>query len=544
MSFFNNFGKNKKDGILDSINKDFGEDGKPIIANKNKTTKDSKSNVVVSTNLSEEKDKFVAVVSESKAEEIAESIGAVTADKISNHSESTQAASNIIKSFVNEKSDVTINVEKNNDGSSTIKSVEIDKANEACNSFNIIKNADQCISIDNGNIALYEPKTEVKLSKEDLANIASVGIQETIKIKINDGDKLNIADEARKLEDLSNAGKNVSTASQKVSFIQPKQEEDKKIILMNLEPPALDTEEDVLKEIDSLKTIKTSWKDYCLMMLNSTAEPLRSIWREKIITSITHWEFGNGSISEGNIAGLEIMSALPSELTKSVVNDYYEPGAWQKLNRLSGSKRMNIAIGKYPEESLSNEANTCIKYIVKHWDKYGHLIHEIQLLERMWELAQQSAGKCVSQDEVLTYLLEKPLDDKIGSVWIEASTDIFENGIPSTKYEKYYKAAKIEGFPLEPSHDIEVQKKNFTDMCDIILKEDVGYCCCWKKICICILKNDVSMKYAGFGATLRERKAREDAVAAFSTKQEEKEKAKIAAAQLATKIEKERKQNA
>ena len=341
---------------------------------------------------------------------------------------------------------------------------------------------------------------------------------------------------------------------------------------------------DFINEVKELNRIHVSWRDYALIMLNSTAEPLRSIWREKIVTSIAHWEFDKGSISEGNIAGMEILEVLPSELTEKLVDDHFEPGKWKKLGRLNGSKRMILHIGHYPQESTSNEANICLKYLVKNWDNviYENLtgkdiIMNTPLLYRIWDFAQKSDGKCITGDEVLTYLLEKPLENdmKKYGVWMDAAEDIFENGIPSEKYKDYYKISKIEDYPLAYKDEtgiadidcneennfymreyrnnngsleiialpLEEQKQNFLNVCGIILKEDVSYCCCWKKICICILKNDVSFKYAGFGATLRERQARENAMAAFSTKQEEKEQAKKNAEALAAKIEKENTEN-
>ena len=341
---------------------------------------------------------------------------------------------------------------------------------------------------------------------------------------------------------------------------------------------------ETINRIKKLNNINTSWRDYALMMLNSTAEPLRSIWREKIVTSVTHWEFNHGSISDGNIAGIEILTVLPNKLTEKLVNDHFDGDGWYKMERLNRSKRMNVFVGHYGQESFSNEANICLKYLVKHFDtpafineipgskehmgkaEYEYitgeeLIMEIPLLYKIWDFAQKSGGKCINDDELLTYLLEKSVDDSNYGVWVDVADDVFKNGIPSETYRKYWKSDKIEGYPLAfagddeyfkyyrniPDRieeiDIEEQKKNFLSVCDIFLKENVSWAACWKKVCICILKNDVSFKYAGFGATLRERKAREDAMAAFSTKQEEKAKAKENAEALAKKIEKENMEN-
>lgn len=341
-------------------------------------------------------------------------------------------------------------------------------------------------------------------------------------------------------------------------------------IPMNLSIPSLDSEEDIKRELHNLSIIKTTWKDYCLMMLNSTAEPLRTIWREKIVTSIVHWEFNSGSIGEENLVGLQVLSALPNDFTEKIVDDHFTPGAWHKDGRLTGSKKMKVVLGHYPQESLSNEANLCVKAILKNWDEYNHLIFETPMLNAMWNLAQRSMGQCLLPDELLTYTLEKPVDDSSDIGWIDVCDDIYTNGIPSNKFKKYWRSGKIENYPLAYQDEnsaiegcdennffyvqkiaqkdgsvklipltLKEQKENFENLCDIILKENVAWSPCWKKICICILKNDVSMKYAGFSATLRERQARENAMAAFSKKKEERDKAKVEADKLAKRIEAE-----
>lgn len=341
-------------------------------------------------------------------------------------------------------------------------------------------------------------------------------------------------------------------------------EERRRKAFVKIKDVKLDTDKEIMDELNELNIIRTSWRDYSLMMLNSTADPLRSIWREKIVTSHCHWTYEKGSISEGNIAGMEILTVLPSKLTEYLVDDHFEEGELIKLNRLNGSKRMNVHIGHYPQESTSNEANICLKYLVKNFDniiyegKTGKdLLMEIPLLFRMWDISQKTAGESITSDEILTYNLDKTMNDSEYGAWMCALDDVALNGIPSEKYAEYWKLSKIEGYPLAEYDSTEknwvgkdgktipldIQKENFVKMCDVILKEDVNMCCCWKKIAICILKNDCQMKYAGFSETLRERIAREEAIAAFSQKQEEKEKAKENARILAEKIEKENKQN-
>jgi hypothetical protein len=340
-----------------------------------------------------------------------------------------------------------------------------------------------------------------------------------------------------------------------------------------------------MSELNELDRIHITWRDYALMLVNSTGNNggLRDIWHEKILTSFEHWNCKDGSISEVNINGLEVLTELPSDFTKSVVDDHYERDgehSWKKLERLAGSKRMKVHVGKYPQESLSNEAYLCLKVVMQDMGNLEWMVWQSPLLTRMWKLAQMTDGAVVTQDEMLTYILERHVDDTKYGSWIPCAVEIALKGPPSKKYEKYWKTAQIEGFPLhaenqqecldilseivwDPSDQryslenvwnalerlfdvyrcslsMQEQIKNMDFMCQQrVLREDVSYSPCWKKIAICVLKNDVSFKFCGFGATLRERQAREEAIAAFDTKQEEREKAKAEALRIAEQRKKE-----
>lgn len=284
---------------------------------------------------------------------------------------------------------------------------------------------------------------------------------------------------------------------------------------------SFELDSDLIEEISELGTIHASWENYALHLLNSTPDPLRSIWREKLITSIINWEFKEGSIGEGNLAGLEVLSALPDEFTKMVVDDVWDARIWAKRERLSGSKKMKIFLGHYPQESLSNEANLCCRFLIENYEEYGSLITETPILAKIWNFTQASGGRCVYPDEILTYTLEKPINDELEAPWVEVASDLYLNGIPSDKFEKYYFVEKIEGFPLSPPDDIEQQKQNFLDVCDVMFKEDMLQGPNWKRICISILKNDISFQYAGFTKTLKENQARERAMQAFDSVRKE-----------------------
>jgi hypothetical protein len=271
-----------------------------------------------------------------------------------------------------------------------------------------------------------------------------------------------------------------------------------------------------LDEIKHLNKQHITWRDYALMMLNSTADPLRSIWREKIVSSIISCEFKANALSEGNIAGLEILNSLPDWLTLQCCDEIWN--FYEKVERIPGSKRISTYLRHYPQESLSHEAFLCISNLVLNWSYYGEkIIMETPLLKRMWDLSQWAKGDCLYPDEVLTYTLDKELNPKVDGGWIEASMDVFENGRPSHRWDKYWLSDRLDFYPFTGNKNDRIRKAYFLNVGKIILKEDMMGCPSWKRLCICMLKNDISMRYAGFSMTYRERLAREEAMEAFGT---------------------------
>lgn len=287
--------------------------------------------------------------------------------------------------------------------------------------------------------------------------------------------------------------------------------------------------QDLINEINELNNIHLTWKDYCLFLLNSSPKRLRDPWREKLITGIVHSKFFYNSLFESHFIGLEIMSELPNDFTEFLVDDYFVKGQWEANGRLSGSKKIKVKLGKFPQNSIDNEANICLNFIIdndENFNKYFYLIEQSRLLSRIWEFSQKYHGNCIYPDEILTYSLEKTINDKNDNCyWIDVAEDIFENGLPSNKFKKYYYSDKI-----NKETDVYYTKykhtpiENFKLVIDKILKEDILGCPSWKKICICILKNDITFSYAGFAPSYKEKLARQKALEAFDKKFKNKNK--------------------
>lgn len=313
---------------------------------------------------------------------------------------------------------------------------------------------------------------------------------------------------------------------------------------------AVEITEELLKEVAEMNNQHQTWRDYTLFLLNTSDEPQRSGWRDKFITSMIHWIFNEGSVGEGLIAGVEIMSELPDWLTMKVVDDSWNYDQWYRNGRLPGSKKQKVLLGHYAQESHMVEAHKCIKYILNNWNEINpetgkpinHLIKDSEYLLKIWHFAQKSGGNMLLPDELLTYTLEKEVNELDKAYWTDVASDVFENGIPSNKYKDSWRNGKMEQFPVASyafnevaldgenwwtafELDLESQKENVNSVLEVMLKEDLSNSPCWKRFAVVILKMDISGKYAGFAPTLKERKMREEALAVFSSDEKERQKA-------------------
>lgn len=264
--------------------------------------------------------------------------------------------------------------------------------------------------------------------------------------------------------------------------------------------------------LESLRLVHTTWRDYCLYMLNTTSEPIRSIWREKMITSIMSWKFSTGSVNESTLDALTVLTELDNDFTKKITDDFWEKEDWRTFGRLNISGKHVLSISKYPQESLEKEALMCIERIIDEQD-----MTMLESSDKLTELAllwNEQGGRSLTPLEAIQ------------------------------NYAGKKKKVVIETDP-EPA-DIGSDKfwSNVRKGMNIWFKEDIHSTSSWKRFVVAIMKNDVTLKYLGFAPTSTERMARAKAVAAFSDKEEERKKAKADADKLAKKIEKENAANA
>lgn len=330
----------------------------------------------------------------------------------------------------------------------------------------------------------------------------------------------------------------------------------------------------LMKEVAEMNLQRISWRDYALNLLNTAAEPARSNWREKLVTSIIHWSYGKGgSFNEGNLEGLEVLTELPSGLTEEIVDDSYERGTWYFNGRLAGSKKRKMLLGHYSQQSLAKEGNIMWEWMMNNWFEEWEgkpiwkIVQDSDHLRKTFEFAQRSGGEVLFNDEILTYVLEKDAHEERPAFWTNVSDDVFTNGIPSDKYKNDYKTIMPEQYPVESyfieesfegdfwwnkflrpeerSSNPEITEpmkrlfKNVQDVADKYMKEDLSNSPSWKRMVVVILQNDIDGKYMGFSKSSVAELSRAEAMAAFSKNEKEADQAKASIGILKKKVEKE-----
>lgn len=272
---------------------------------------------------------------------------------------------------------------------------------------------------------------------------------------------------------------------------------------------------DLTRIPSSMLYIDTTWKDYALYMLNTTKDPLRTIWQEKMVTSILSWKYSAGSVNQSTIDALSVMTELPDGFTDYMINDHWDKTLWNTFGKLAVSKKIVLALEHYPEESLEKEAQVCLlKLLDLRTEKSEELLKSSPTFMRLAEEWNSFGGKSMT-----------PLN-----------------------YQKMTFGAKDYDIPEKidnpPEIFSEAWYKNMKAAILIWFKEEIHSTSSWKRFLIAVNKGDPTLKYIGFGQTSRERMLRAKAISAFEKENDKKEKAKKEADMLAKKIAKEAKENA
>ena len=206
-----------------------------------------------------------------------------------------------------------------------------------------------------------------------------------------------------------------------------------------------------------------TWQDYFYHLLNTSSEPFRTNWRNKIVSSILASRFQGESMSHASLDALKMMTELDNDLTMSLVDDFWTEDMWKQHGKLKSNKII-ISLCKSPQESLTMEAQKIVTHALENGMLYDLMI----------------------QSPTLKKLVER-----------------WENGDILSAEEVRLGMKRSERFKM-----LENDEKNISLGNKVWFAETIKDNFSWKRYAIMILKNDTIGKYLGFTPTYKERLSR------------------------------------
>lgn len=217
------------------------------------------------------------------------------------------------------------------------------------------------------------------------------------------------------------------------------------------------------KNCKELNNIHFTWKDYTLYLLNNSDKEARENWQEKMVTDILKHRFQGVSSTLSAYHALKIMSELPQDYVKSIVDQVFEENIdWKYYTTHSKSKQPIISFLTYPMESVEKMCQDIILDIVSKEDI--KMLNQSRMLKSLTDLWQSEIYNCE----------EKRIAELNGK-----------------DYNNYFKDKGFWG--------------NIEHGAKIYFKENMQSSSSYKKFCIAILKNDMVLTYLKFTPTYKER---------------------------------------
>ena len=282
------------------------------------------------------------------------------------------------------------------------------------------------------------------------------------------------------------------------------------------------------------------WSDYAIYLINSQPTTwIRENWQKKIETSIRHWSHTGSAIQE-KIRDAFLVLSDTRNMKFSEYKEPYTKGIWWDQVGFADLSRMPIVkVFKYPEDSAENQARYYIERIVEGL-KSEDEIDRNEALEEVYNnktLRSILFGENGSMDNITE--LPKSLY-YITHPWCSVEDLV---NIPSGQ-ECRMVVLKAENAKIptrvRDSCTMDQLIKALENGARRYFRDDVRNSCSWKRVTIMCLRMDNNGTYMGFSPSTEMRMLREQGMAAFSAKKEEREEALKKYEELKAKLAKEK----
>ena len=283
-----------------------------------------------------------------------------------------------------------------------------------------------------------------------------------------------------------------------------------------------------------------NWSDYAIYLINSQETKwIRENWQKKIETSIRHWSHTGSAVQEKIRDAFLVLSDTKNMKFSQYKEPYTKGLWWDQVGNADISRMPIIKVFKYPEDSAENQARFYIEKLIEGLKSDKKEMKEEALKEiydnntlRTILFGENGTMENITNLPKSLYYIVHPwtsLEDLVN--------------IPSGK-ECRMRILGADGVKdinrVRDSCNMEELIKALENGSRRYFRDDVKNSCSWKRVTIMCLRNDVNGTYMGFSPSTEMRMLREQGMAAFSAKKEEKEKALKKYEALKAKLAKEK----
>lgn len=276
-------------------------------------------------------------------------------------------------------------------------------------------------------------------------------------------------------------------------------------------------------EVNTPKTRK--WSDYAIYLINSQeTEWIRKNWQKKIETSIKHWA-NTGSAIQEKIRDAFLILSDTKNMKFSEYKEAYTKGIWwDEVGHADISRMPIVKVFKYPEDSAENQVRYYIERLLEglkseNKEKQDEALKEIYDNKTLRTILFGKNGTMENITELpksLYYIIHP---------W--TSVEDLVNILSGDECRMIVLGAKDAKKPVRVRDNCTMEEliKALENGARRYFRDNVRNSCSWKRVTIMCLRQDNNGTYMGFSPSTEMRMLREQGMAAFSAKKEEREKA-------------------
>lgn len=295
-----------------------------------------------------------------------------------------------------------------------------------------------------------------------------------------------------------------------------------------------------LKYFEANIPVKKTWKDYALHLVNShPTKWVKEGWSRKLRTSEKHWSHHGSAVFESIRDALWVLhyAKNPKYIEYPEESNEYKI-FWDQIGFTEISRMPIVKLFRIPQDSPENSARYYIKEIIKglqddREEKCNEAMEELKGNKYLMTMLFGEGGSMEEIKELPKSMryLQHPWASQENTKMIPSSGDA-----RMFVLEGDYREAKR----VRDQCDMETLIQVLTSGAERYFSDQLKASASYKRIVVAAIRNDVNLTYMGFGPTTEQLLIQSQAMAAFETKKEEKEKAMKQFEELKVKLQKEK----